>query len=277
MDNQFACRFALHVLTKYDWVHNDDLIYLFMHGGPSLPLVGGSVFYYLFVLVCLSALVILFRAIPVSPRRLYVLAYVTVFLCLCYFQWLNWHGRKIPYWRLDNFLIYVPLAYIVWQQHERVWRAGTVTILFVCFVLFAIQDIYIRNYIWSTGTGIYSRALVVFGSVTIFMFLRVIYPRIKNPSGVATFLATYSLGIFAIHKYWQDHQCDLRGDQQQDPDDQDHGVWLPKPGSLSGCDLLPLRWSRPLSSTRSPMITRPQDVVGTHTGSGSGILLYLVI
>jgi transposase len=34
--------------------------------------------------------------------------------------------------------------------------------------------------------------------------------------------------------------------------------------------LLPLRWSRSLSSTATHVISRPQDVVATHTKAGSG-------
>ena len=51
-----------------------------------------------------------------------------------------------------------------------------------------------------------------------------------------------------------------------------HGLRLPEPGPLPGRDLLPLRRSRPLSSAGSHVTTRPQDVVGTHTESGSGVI-----
>lgn len=39
-----------------------------------------------------------------------------------------------------------------------------------------------------------------------------------------------------------DHQCNVGGDQQQNPDDQDDGLWIPKSGALQGSNLLPLWW-----------------------------------
>jgi multisubunit Na+/H+ antiporter MnhG subunit len=101
---------------------------------------------------------------------------------------------------VDNFIVYVPIAYII-SRHEQSWRTGTVITLFVCFAVFATQDVYIRSHIGMTGA--YSRVSIVLGSITIFAALHAALPRTKKLPAIIAFFATYSLGIFAIHKYWK--------------------------------------------------------------------------
>jgi len=204
---QFACFCLLQSYQDFmidsgiTWPHISEPAYmLLMNGGPTLPRVGGSVFYYLFILICLSGLMVIFQTIPLSTRSRYFLACFSTVLCLCYFQWLSWDGRNVPYWRLDNFLVYVPIAHLV-RHHERSWHAGTVAVLLGCFFIFAIQDEFIRNHLGNTGA--YSRPSVVFGSVALFALLRVFLPESRKMPRAVTFLATYSLGLFAIHKYWR--------------------------------------------------------------------------
>lgn len=177
-----------------------DMACLLMKGGPPLPFAGDSIFYFLFVLTCLSGLMTVFHGIlSRSPYR-HMAAFFGTAIFLCYFQWLSCNGQGIPYWRLDGFLIYIPLTHLV-RYTESSWRPLTVFGLFVCFAVFAGQDVILRNHFGSTGA--YSRPSLVFGSTAVLASLRVFSHKFKRTSGIAAFLGANSLGVFAIHKYWQ--------------------------------------------------------------------------
>lgn len=203
---QFACFFSLHVYNtlksgrSLSWPDLESPFLLLMLGGPAISFVGGSVFYYLFILICLSGLTALFYTIIQTPKLRYVVACITAVLFLFYFQVLCLTGNNIPYWRLDNFLIYIPITYLV-RQHEQSWNKKSVIRIFEYFIIFTCQDVFIKSIL--AGNGAYSRVSVVFGSVALYALLRVYFGKPKHKFRIITFLAKYSLGIFAIHKYWQ--------------------------------------------------------------------------
>jgi len=90
-----------------------------MQGGPPLPIIGGSVFYFLFVLLILvsvSTVFYLFRNI----EKLFPLIGITVVIVsILYFEFLNLNGRGLLYWRIDNFMIYIPLSYFLLRQESE--------------------------------------------------------------------------------------------------------------------------------------------------------------
>ncbi|MBT3192162.1 MAG: acyltransferase family protein [Verrucomicrobia bacterium] len=168
-----------------------------MQGGPPLPIAGGSVFYYLFDLTILCGVAAAFHGAIRKSRYATGIAAGIAALCLCAFQYYNWAGKGLDYYRLDNFLIYVPLAYLI--RPRRQTRYGIVAaVLFVGFVLLVLQDIFIREHLG--GTGAYSRPSVVLGAVALLYALRATISR-PTPKPVA-FLAQHSLGIFALHRFW---------------------------------------------------------------------------
>ncbi len=201
---QFGLFYGVHALlaamTGHSFAWPDigkPLHIVMMTGGPPLPLVGGSVFYFLFALLLLSVGATAFHAIPGRPRYRTALACVLVTIGLCYFQVMNWKGGRLDYYRLENFLIYIPLAYLV-RTHKPYHRHAMAALLLAGFVLFATQDVYLRDTVGSTGA--YSRPSVVFGAMTLYYLLRA---WCSGPVSKATaFLARYSLGIFALHKVW---------------------------------------------------------------------------
>lgn len=171
---------------------------LLLEGGPPLPIVGGSVFYFLFVLLILvlvSTVFYLFRNI----EKLFPLIGITVVIVsILYFEFLNLNGRGLPYWRIDNFMIYIPLSYfLLWQESGKLVRY--IPFFYIGFVLFSAQDVYLRHIGYDCGA--YSRVSIVFGSIALFSSM--LQLKDLNQGTVITLLSKYSLGIFATHKYWQ--------------------------------------------------------------------------
>lgn len=90
---------------------------LLMEGGPPLPIVGGSVFYFLFSLLVLVLLSTVFYWLKNMEKLFPLIGISVVLVSILYFEILNLNGRGIPYWRIENFVIYVPLSYFL-LKHE---------------------------------------------------------------------------------------------------------------------------------------------------------------
>lgn len=169
-----------------------------MQGGPPIPIVGGSVFYFLFVLFVLvffSFLYSLMRRFGVI--HIYTGAVIAI-SSMIYFEFININGGRLAYWRIDNFLIYIPISYFIYKQ-EKGNLSRYIYLFWLGFIVFLVQDIVMRNLGYNTGA--YSRLSVVFGSVSIFSSI-LLMKNIKI-SPLTFFLSKYSLGIFATHKYMQ--------------------------------------------------------------------------
>jgi Acyltransferase family len=157
-------------------------------GGPALPITGGSVFYYLFALIVLTAIAQVYAQIPEPWRKVAGIAIVLV--SLAWFEVSLVEKWPIPYYRLDAFLIYVPTAYYL----SRLTRFKVVFAL--AYVAYAAQDLYFAR----LDDAPYGRGTVYFGALALYGFVMAAAPRARPAARV---IATYSLGIYAIHKYWQ--------------------------------------------------------------------------
>lgn len=206
-----ACQFAffygiLIIQSIYnegiDFSINTPIIKLLMNGGPNLPAVGGSVFYFLFVLfilVFVSAIIFRLRNI----KKLFQLILIAdIIISLLYFETLNLKGRGLSYWRVENFLIYIPLSYFIFIQEcnapQKLNRY--IPLFYMGFAIFSAQDVYLR-FLGYNGLGAYSRLSIVFGSIAI--FCSILQLRDLTEVTLISLLSKYSLGIFATHKYWQ--------------------------------------------------------------------------
>ena len=201
-----VCQFAFfYGISKMMSSHNGASVFsanlpihrLLMEGGPPLPIVGGSVFYFLFVLlisVLLSSIHYTFRN---TGKIFSLFGIAVVIVSILYFEFLNLNGRGLPYWRVDNFLIYIPLSYFLLKQ-ERGKLLRIISLFFLGFVLFSVQDFFLRQKGYNCGE--YSRVSMVCGSITVFSSM--IQLRDLKKFAVISFLSKYSLGIFATHKYW---------------------------------------------------------------------------
>lgn len=171
---------------------------LIMEGGPPLPIVGGSVFYFLFVLLILVLLSTGFYLLRNMGKLFHQIGILSIIVSVIYFEILSLTGQEIPYWRIDNFVIYIPLSYFLLQQEgEKLDRY--IPFLYAGYVLFSVHDVFLRGQGYNHGA--YSRVSIVFGSVALFGSIL----KLKNlniNTTFITFFSKYSLGIFATHKYW---------------------------------------------------------------------------
>ncbi|NJM21682.1 MAG: acyltransferase family protein [Richelia sp. SM1_7_0] len=162
---------------------------------PSLPFVGDSVFYFLFNLICLTTFAFLYQKIN-STKLIRMVNYIIIIFCLIFFEASCINNSLIPYHWLINFIIYVPIAYYLVNKPNEILKYKF--FYFAAYILFSLHDIYLRTY--SYFPSIYGRISIVCGALTIFCF---IYSLKIKDSWYIQKLSKYSLGLFAIHKYWQ--------------------------------------------------------------------------
>ena len=154
-------------------------------GGPALPIVGDSVFYFLFNLLLLTCIAFVYSKIREDWRA--ILSYVAVLISIIYFYF----APPIPYWRIDNFVVYIPLADILLRKKNTVYLYVSLA-LYVAFVVYETRH--------DDNFAIYARNSILFGA----LFLYLLIKRINLgglPKSISS-LSTYSLGIYALHKYW---------------------------------------------------------------------------
>lgn len=161
---------------------------------PSLPFVGDSVFYFLFNLIALTTIAFLYTITP--DRWLKIISSIIIIFSLLYFEAVSIVNSDIPYHWLSNFIIYIPLAYYLVNSPNKILKFKLLYL--VAYMLFSLHDIYLRKFGYSTS--IYGRVSIVCGALTIFSF---IYSSQIPENWYVQKLAKYSLGLFALHKYWQ--------------------------------------------------------------------------
>ncbi|MEH1965075.1 acyltransferase family protein [Nostoc sp.] len=163
---------------------------------PSLPIVGDSVFYFLFNLICLTTLAFLYQLIK-SDSLKKIIACTVVIFCLFYFEASCLLNISIPYYWLINFVIYVPIAFYLAKFTTQVLSFKFYYL--IAFILFSFHDIYLRTF--GYYSSIYGRIAIICGAMTIFCYV-FSQKEIKDNLLVQK-LSKYSLGLFSLHKYWQ--------------------------------------------------------------------------
>ncbi|NEP01741.1 MAG: acyltransferase [Symploca sp. SIO2E9] len=204
---QFSIYYLISLLqsiisnTLFSWyIPNFPVYRLLIEGGPPLPLVGGSVFYFLFILIVLTILAYVFHLFIGKKKSKFKnhICVAIIIMQAVYFEALNLTGRGLSYLQLENFLIYIPIAYLQIQK-ERSISSRYSLFLYIGFFVFGLQDIFLRQI--GYNPGVYSRVSIIFGALAVFSScLNLEYWKASDS---VNFLSRYSLGIFAIHKYWQ--------------------------------------------------------------------------
>jgi hypothetical protein len=169
-------------------------VLVILQGGPPLPQVSDSVFYYFFILLILTGLAFLYAGL--KPRVRLIVGLVVVVGSLVYFEIMNLNWINIPYWRIDNFIIYVPIAYVL-RQYSQITKYWYIFLGLLFLLLF-------HNYLtlaFLNPSSAYGRVSLVFGTVTLFCLVFRCRPGAKNR--IVDFLAVHSLGLFSVHKYFQ--------------------------------------------------------------------------
>ncbi|WP_334922285.1 acyltransferase family protein [Nostoc sp.] len=163
---------------------------------PSLPIVGDSVFYFLFNLICLTILAFLYQIIKSDSFRL-IISYTIVLFCLFYFEASCLLNLRVPYHWLINFIIYIPIAFYLVKFPDKLLHFKFYYL--IAFILFSFHDIYLRKY--GYHLSIYGRIAITCGAMAIFCYFHSL-KEIKENFLVEK-LSKYSLGLFSLHKYWQ--------------------------------------------------------------------------
>ncbi|WP_408019900.1 acyltransferase family protein [Scytonema tolypothrichoides] len=162
---------------------------------PSLPLVGDSVFYFLFNLIILLIFAFLYQ---IQSKKLKLIVSLTlVGFSLFYFEALYFFNSNLPYHWLLNFLIYIPIAFYLVNHPEKILKFKGCYL--IAYVLFSLHDIYLR--IYNQIPSIYGRVSIVCGALSIFCYIY--SPQNNQKNLLVEKIAKYSLGLFALHKYWQ--------------------------------------------------------------------------
>lgn len=160
-------------------------------GGPALPYVGDSVFHFLFALIVCTGLAAVFLRLP---DKLKLIASAVIIILSCSNFIISSHYR-VPMMAgdMDNYYIYVPIAYYMVKYQDRLPDFRVFFILGF-FLAVAYETNIVRSMVCP-----YARLSVVFGVLSLIsLFLNIQVRRIP----AVEFLSRYSLGIFALHKYW---------------------------------------------------------------------------
>ncbi|MBW4604823.1 MAG: acyltransferase [Calothrix sp. FI2-JRJ7] len=166
-----------------------------MGAKPDLPLVGGSVFYFLFDLIILIIIAFIYQLIN-SDTAKKLINFVIIVFSIAYFEFLYIQKLNLPHYDLRNFIIYIPIAFAFANYKNQIIKFKFIFLLL--YILFSIHDIYLRADDYPLS--IYARISIVCGALTIFCFTYT--SKIKGNSLLQT-IAKYTLGLFAFHKYWQ--------------------------------------------------------------------------
>jgi len=161
-------------------------------GGPDLPHVGGSVFYFLFLLFKITAISFLFMKLPETIRM--ILSVLTIAASLLYFTLSPIYGISIASVSTNNFYVYIPIAYYLIRYKENLIRFR---LIFLCgfIVSIVVEELFSRHML-----SAYARPSILFG---VLYFISAIHAYEFKKSRTVEWLSRYSLGIFALHKYWQ--------------------------------------------------------------------------
>jgi len=173
--------------------------YLWM-GGPPLPLVGDSVFYFLFDLFCLTALAWLYMRLPARAQNpLGITIVVTSFALFCL---ASTGALDIPYWSLANFALYVPLAAFLHKSRPSLRPAHLGPLLGLWLGTVALDLVLNSPFPFSlemAPTPIYGRVSIALGAFTVLLAAQTLEFRRSWPLELA---GRYSLGLYAYHKYF---------------------------------------------------------------------------
>lgn len=168
---------------------------LILAGGPGLPRVGGSVFYFLSHLIILTFALYGFLFLPARTKK--YLSAAVLCLTFLFFFTSSTTGFELPYQYLLSFIVYIPLSYYLLTDMDFFMRHRKVFVVLFFLALFYER---IMRLLYHIPYAPYSRLSIFFGVILMFI---VAYGNVIRPSRHIVVLSKYSLGIFAVHKYFQ--------------------------------------------------------------------------
>jgi hypothetical protein len=197
----FALIQAVKSKTPFSWqMANFRFDRLFVGTQPVLPLIGDSVFYFLLVVLELTLIayfLLYWKSWGITTKAKEAIAISAIAISGIYFEVLNFAGKGVPYWRLDGFLIYIPIGYLLLKTGGKL-ATKYVIALYGMMALLGLQDVLLTP---NQDSAIYARAGIVCGAVAV--FCTCLNLQDWRAAAPVKFLSKFSLGIFALHKYWQ--------------------------------------------------------------------------
>jgi hypothetical protein len=162
-------------------------------GGPDLPYVRGSVFYFLSLLALLSLLSALFLRMGEGLKALFS---VSVALATClYFTHSSWTGYLITYKDVFSYIVYIPVAYYLYRHKERFIENRFLFLgAFIASILF-------EKLILTANPSYYGRLSIITGVLVLLSF--VFSCPVRRNYAVVEGLSKDCLGFFSVHKYAQ--------------------------------------------------------------------------
>ncbi|MEN6482208.1 MAG: acyltransferase [Anaerolineaceae bacterium] len=160
-------------------------------GGPGLPYVGGSVFYFLFALVICTGVAAIF--LKLSDKLKFIASTIVIFLSCLVFIISSHYKSPLKITEMENYYLYIPIAYYLVKYQNKLVHYR---MLFIFGYLLAVA--YEAGIVRST-TSAYARLSIVFGVLSL---ISIVLPVQFGRRPAMEFLSKYCLGIFCLHKYW---------------------------------------------------------------------------
>jgi hypothetical protein len=161
-------------------------------GGPGLPRVGGSVFYFLLVLIKCTILSCIFLKLSKTLKS--IISVIVIAASCVYFVIAHIYQIPICSMRMINYCVYIPVTFYLFKYRDLFVRYCWVFI--ICFILSVCYEEFISRRLVS----VYGRLSIFFGVLSL---MSMVLSREFGFSRPIELLSRYSLGIFAVHKYWQ--------------------------------------------------------------------------
>lgn len=171
---------------------------IFIDGGPRLPEVGSSVFYYLSILIVLTVLAVLYWVLAKNKIAGGIAGICIVIGSLVYFEHNSFTGSSVSILDLRTYILYIPIAYYFQSAKSRFSKSLLIS-LAAGYILLSIQDYFLRRQ--GLFVNVYMRASIAFGAAALFYGIKNL--KQGNGNGIINFLSSNSLGIYATHKYFQ--------------------------------------------------------------------------
>lgn len=173
--------------------HNSKILWILAMGGPALPKVGDSVFYFILNMLFLVIISRYYNKIST------IMTDVVFFVILSLYLLVHQFFYEIPYLRIDNFIIYIPLAHFMFNISKDIIFQRKY--LYYALSLYFITSIYeiIAPKVLHTMNSAYDVNSLQWGVIVLFIFVNIFSFKENR---FVKWLSNYSLGLFAIHKYW---------------------------------------------------------------------------
>jgi len=166
-------------------------------GGPKLPYVGDSIFYFLSDLMALTCLAFLFSLIPGEEMKK-AISVIIITISLAYFEYVALQGIKEDFRSLVNFILYIPTIHLFLRYRDLFLKARYW--ILAAFIISSVHDILLTNSgILHFEAHAYGRISIYFGALSFFC---IVFPQEMRELQAVRYLSYNSLGIFALHKYW---------------------------------------------------------------------------